>query len=376
MRGRTLLITLILAMVGACGAALGIERFPPPDFESGYKLPALTYQQPVPWSKESQAAVVLAIILPAAGWLLLKRRSRAGIFVLGIGSLLYFGFYRQGCICPVGSVQNVAMAVGVAGFAVPLAVVALFILPLVAALVCGRVFCGAVCPLGMAQDVFLFRPVRVPRWLEGALGLTRFFVLGLIVYFVVVQSRFRLCEYDPFVGFFRLSGPAWLLGAGGLLLMLGMFVGRPFCRYLCPYGGLLSLLSRWSSAGVRVTPDECIKCTLCEEACPFGAIHRPEDQNRAAPRLKLTLALSALAALPILGSAGWLATGRTTAGLWLGLWFGLVIAVKLIALTLRRERTEYEVDHAACLSCGRCYEYCPREHVRLKREATPEVKEA
>jgi hypothetical protein len=52
-------------------------------------------------------------------------------------------------------------------------------------------------------------------------------------------------------------------------------------------------------------------------------------------------------------------------GGWLGAWVGLVIAVKLITLSIRRKRTDYEPDRSRCVSCGRCYWYCPGEQVRL-----------
>jgi len=55
-----------------------------------------------------------------------------------------------------------------------------------------------------------------------------------------------------------------------------------------------------------------------------------------------------------------------------GAFVGLVAGGKLIALSVRRRRTEYEADRASCLACGRCYKACPKEHERLKKnkEAT------
>jgi ferredoxin len=45
----------------------------------------------------------------------------------------------------------------------------------------------------------------------------------------------------------------------------------------------------------------------------------------------------------------------------LGGWTGLVVGVKLVVLCVRRRRTEYAPDPALCVSCGRCFEYCPPE---------------
>jgi len=53
-------------------------------------------------------------------------------------------------------------------------------------------------------------------------------------------------------------------------------------------------------------------------------------------------------------------------GTLLGIWVGLVVATKLIHLSVYRTRTDYEPDRATCLSCGRCFAYCPVERKRLK----------
>jgi NAD-dependent dihydropyrimidine dehydrogenase PreA subunit len=55
-------------------------------------------------------------------------------------------------------------------------------------------------------------------------------------------------------------------------------------------------------------------------------------------------------------------TGRLgRAGGWLGAWVGLVLGGKLIQLSMRRRRTDYEPDPARCVACGRCFWYCPAE---------------
>ena len=55
---------------------------------------------------------------------------------------------------------------------------------------------------------------------------------------------------------------------------------------------------------------------------------------------------------------------RTAAG-WLGAWVGLVIGVKLISLSIRRRRVDFQPDRTNCVSCGRCFWYCPVEQARL-----------
>ena len=197
------------------------------------------------------------------------------VTTIAVASLAYFGFYRQGCVCPVGSLQNVATALADSSYVIPVVVLAFFLMPLVAALVCGRVFCSGVCPLGAIQDLVLLRPWQLPAAVDRWGGKLPYAYLALAVWLAVQPAASRdfvICRFDPFVGFFRLAGAPWLLMTGGVLLLLGTFVGRPYCRFLCPYGALLGMVSRFAWKPVRITPDEELDCGLCAEACPFGAI--------------------------------------------------------------------------------------------------------
>lgn len=58
-----------------------------------------------------------------------------------------------------------------------------------------------------------------------------------------------------------------------------------------------------------------------------------------------------------------------------------MIGLKLITLSIRRKRTDYQPDRSRCVSCGRCYWYCPGEQVRLGlirdvSEVVPEKEDA
>ena len=151
------------------GVAWADERVPSPDFESGYRMPETTVPASRAFALEMLDVGVLVIALSLATWLVLKRRSRTGVAWLSVACLVYFCFYREGCVCPVGATQNVVLALFDSSYAVPIGVVAFFVLPLAFALFAGRSFCSGVCPLGAIQDVVLVRPVALPDWLERAL---------------------------------------------------------------------------------------------------------------------------------------------------------------------------------------------------------------
>jgi polyferredoxin len=262
----------IAAFVFLYAAAWAIERFPPPDFGPDYAFPALRQDAPrAGWlSWVDMGALFVALTL--ASLIAYRWRSRRAMFWLSIGSLGYFGFYRKGCVCPIGSIQNVSQALFDSSSVLPVVVIVFFAAPLLFAILFGRVFCGGVCPLGAMQDVALLKPHKVPRWLDEGLSSLRYFYLGLAVLFAATASSYIICQYDPFVGFFRMSARfhIWIWSAA--LLVLSMFVGRPYCRYLCPYGAMLGVVSRFSVRRVTTTPDECVICGLCRDACAFGAI--------------------------------------------------------------------------------------------------------
>ena len=408
-----------------CTFVSAVERFPPPDFESGYVQPTPTTPGPRQTVYEYIDTAVLFAALTLATFLVLKTRKRRPIFVMMIFSFVYFGFWRKGCVCPIGAIQNVTLSFFDPNYAVPITITLFFLLPLIFTLFFARSFCAAVCPLGAIQDLVLLRPTSLPQWLESGLRLFAYVYLAAAVLFAATGSAFIICRYDPFVSFLRLNGSLNILILGACFLFIGMFIGRPYCRFICPYGVILRQLSRISKWKVTITPDDCIKCRLCEDSCPFGAIITPtedwpaHDYNKSKRRLVFLIIL-----LPILVlSFGWIgsilqpvtsrvhatvrladriyleesgraedttdasdafrATGkdikvlyaealaiqdRFGLGGWLaGGFIGLVIALKLIGLSLRRHKADYETDRASCLACGRCFEYCPKEHAKRKQ---------
>ena len=318
---RRLVACLAGILVLLC-ASTALAWFTTPTF-TDHAIPNVETPSPdASWWEYVDVAVLIAS-LSAASYFVLVSRWRRGLFWLTLFSLAYFGFFRYGCVCPIGAIQNVSLSVCDKKYAIPATVVAFFTLPLVFTLFFGRTFCAAVCPLGAVQEVITIRSVRVPAWLDHALRLVPYFYLGAAVAFAGTGTAFIICRYDPFVVFFRLGGAVNMLVFGGCMLVIGLFVGRPYCRYLCPYGGILALLSKVSWRHAKITPEKCIQCRLCEDACPYGAIRQPtvdqpyENRRRGRRRLGIVLAavpvlIGGFAALVGCWASRWRGCNRTS----------------------------------------------------------------
>ena len=398
-------------------AGLAQQRFPKPEFESGHtQPPTLTPDPRAGWLEIMDVAVLIAS-LSLITWFLLKKRSRKGVFWMSIFSILYFGFYRLGCICSVGSLQNITLALFHPDYQIPFTAVAFFVIPLVYTLFFGRTFCAGVCPLGAIQDLFVIKPYSLKSWVNAMLGMFPFIYLGLAVLYAATATDFVICRYDPFVGIFRLDATFFMFTLGGIFLLTSVFIARPYCRFLCPYGVLLNLFSRLSGKHMTITPTACIQCRLCENSCPYDAIEKPVavkvlDNRQAAVKRLMVLSLL----IPLLMVAGGWAGSRfhenladvnpkvrlanhllenkenvpleieeeitafrtsgtppeelyaEVAGIvrdfywggWiLGAFIGLVFGLTLAGLTRFQHRVDYVPNKGTCLSCARCMEYCP-----------------
>ena len=143
----------------------------------------------------------------------------------------------------------------------------------------GRFYCGRVCAFGaLTQLMDRVVPTRLrvepPTWLERRAALVKYGILGgTLVYFLATAEISAYRYVEPFWMFTgRASIGLWT--ALAILLVATVFVRNLYCRFLCPVGAALGLLSNLTVFRIKRW-SECDTCTICEKACEWGAIQGP-----------------------------------------------------------------------------------------------------
>jgi polyferredoxin len=145
----------------------------------------------------------------------------------------------------------------------------------------GRLYCGRMCAFGaltQLMDATLPASWRrePPAWLERRAAFVKYGILAAaILYFVVTHDRFVYRYIEPFWMFgFHGSVVMWSLLAA--LLVATVFVRNVYCRFLCPVGAALGVMSQVTTVFSIKRWKECNSCKICEKACEWGAIQGPK----------------------------------------------------------------------------------------------------
>jgi len=302
----------------------------------------------------------------------------------------------------------------VAGAAVALITVAL-------AFLTGRSWCGWLCPLGTILDwIPLHRWIK-GRWTpaEGWRGVK--YALLLLTLFSALLGGLTLLIFDPLTILTRglavgvwpaldklvtaaetflyrlpaLRAPVLAVDAllrplilppvpvttranalfAGILIavvLLNLFAERFWCRYLCPLGALLGLISKVALLRRRIEPG-CVGCKLCTDACPMGTI-QPDDDYASDPG-ECTMCLECLDDCP-LGTTTFTPVlsvdllrsydpGRRQVLVTLGAALGGMALIRTVdaelehPFSLRPPGADPEQFYSQCVRCGQCMRACP-----------------
>jgi ferredoxin len=153
------------------------------------------------------------------------------------------------------------------------------------ALLAKNAFCSWLCPVGTLSDGLwrlgrrlIGRSLTVWPWLDRVLRGGKYLLLAFFLKLVAIDMPAAALQgflTSPYwavadvrmLHFFTAPSPL-TLGVLGVLVVLTLLYRNAWCRYLCPYGALLGLLSLLSPLKVRRDPATCSGCRRCTNGCP------------------------------------------------------------------------------------------------------------
>ncbi len=153
----------------------------------------------------------------------------------------------------------------------------------------GKSFCSWICPIGFISETIgtfgarLLKQtfnitVTMPRWLDYPLRSLKYLLLAFFAYIVLfamtttslalfLDSPYNLIS-DIKMYFFFAEISTFNLYIVATLFFLSVFIKNFWCRYLCPYGALLGIVSLFGPTKIYRNTDTCIDCENCTRACP------------------------------------------------------------------------------------------------------------
>jgi polyferredoxin len=214
-----------------------------------------------------------------------------------------------------------------------------------------KAFCGWLCPVGTFSEAlwklgrkFLKANWRWPRWFDLLMRSLKYALLALFLTVIgcmsaeaireFVESPYGMISDVKMLNFFRFLGATGAITLA-VLFVLSMLVKNFWCRYLCPYGALMGLVSLLSPIRLRRDPERCIDCARCARACPALL---PVDGLITVKSAECTACLECVAACPAEGALHLSMPGRRKVPAWVfaagitGIFLGFVLLAKLTGI--------------------------------------------
>jgi polyferredoxin len=215
----------------------------------------------------SVIGLVWAVVSIVVIFILLKKKKLNRY--IGIGALListFLGFFLFSPMIPLQFQDMISNEPIGKGPMLIVPILALIFIILSTAYF-GRIFCGYSCPIGAVQE--LLYKIPLPKFRKGSkwlfMGFRWVFLIAIVISGIL--TGISLLGLIGVGSFFRIDVGSWPFYVFGFILVISVFIYRPFCRLFCPIGALMSLVAL--IPGNRYHRNEkCVDCGMCEKACP------------------------------------------------------------------------------------------------------------
>jgi polyferredoxin len=193
-------------------------------------------------------------------------------------AVTYMGFFKSHLISVVDIFGAIDVNLPVFKYNLPYYLFAIFVVG--STVLWGRLYCGRICAFGaltQIMDATLPKRWRIepPAAIERRAAWIKYGLLGSVVLYFVVTRDVQIYRYvEPF-WMFGLFGTTTMWIGLAVLLVATVFVRNLYCRFLCPVGALLGIISNLTVFRIKRW-SECKTCKICEKACEWGAIQGPK----------------------------------------------------------------------------------------------------
>jgi len=215
-------------------------------------------------------------------------RTRKWIYIITIG---IFGVILGNDPSPMGTVKDAIVLLGSKGVIFPPRLIAFGVF-LLMVILANKFICSWGCQLGTLQDLIfrlnrdsrdskgLFDQIKIPFKISNSLRVLFFLVLILVAF---IWATDVVEPIDPFK-IFKPQVIGILSGLFiGLILVVSLFIYRPWCHFFCPFGLVGWIAEKISLFKIKVDYEKCISCRACSKACPSTVMDAILRQDRIIP---------------------------------------------------------------------------------------------
>lgn len=272
------------------------------------------------------------------------QRVRAGVQLafLGLAALLVWEYHRfiqavlaglphlpprpngAEAFLPIAAVVSLAHLLKTGEYdPVHPAALTILIAALLTSLLARKAFCAWICPVGALSEWLgdlgercWGRAFRLPWWVDRPLLGLKYAFLAFFLYGIARTGDYYYYEFDRHADvamygywFWGRFGPAMVTFAT-VMGVWSLFTRAPWCRYFCPYGALLGLISRFSPSRITRDAGRCVDCGACSRRCPAAI---PVDRLPSVLNAECTACLECTSACSVAGALEMRAAGRRLA---------------------------------------------------------------
>ncbi|PCJ93535.1 MAG: ferredoxin [Porticoccaceae bacterium] len=210
-------------------------------------------------------------------------------------TLFFIGFFAQGQLSVINIytlLLELSHGFNLEFFLLDPIIFILWVYTAISLILWGRgLFCGWLCPFGALQEMLSWvakklkiRQLKIPATTNKKLISVKYIILFILITAAFYSTNLveKLSEIEPFktsITFFFIQSWPYVTYAL-LLLSLGLFIHKFYCRYVCPLGAGLAILGKFRRFEWLNRRSECgTPCQVCRHKCGINAIDQQGQIN-------------------------------------------------------------------------------------------------